>query len=430
MLKNKKIYGMPIVGFLLMILVTALILELPICHKTNLSLIDAIFESASMVTATGSTVVDISQEFTFVGQLVMLIAMEIGAIGFMIFFSLLFMISKKKLKLSDTIFLENEMNISHFPSVKDKAKKITRYTLVIELFGAWLLAFRLVPMYGFGQGLWQSIFHSVSAFCNVGCDVFGMNSLLAFQDDVYVNVIFMVLMFLGSLGFFVLEDLTAWFCTGKKSKIHTESKLILKVSILLIVVGMILLKIFNPELTLMASLFSVITARNTGFFTVDMTGLHEMNQFILTILMFIGGGPGSNAGGIRVMVFSILILTTIANIRGRDDVVVFYKNIPDKVIKKAVTILHIDLLIVLIGVMGLSITEKQSVLDLLFYVVSTFSNTGLSTIDLESLSFAGKCISVFIMYIGRIAPITFVSLFIPTDNKKSGMKYPNMDVML
>lgn len=180
----------------------------------------------------------------------------------------------------------------------------------------------------------------------------------------------------------------------------------------------------------MTSLFSVITARNTGFFTIDMTMLHEINQFILTILMFIGGGPGSNAGGIRVMVFSILILTTIANIRGRDDVVVFYKSIPDKTIKKAVTVLHIDLFIVLIGVMGLSITENQSVLDLLFYVVSTFSNTGLSTIDMESLTFAGKCISIFIMYIGRIAPITFVSLFIPTDNKKSGIKYPNMDVML
>ena len=208
MLRNKKIYGMPIIGFLLMILVTALLLKLPICSKINMSFIDAVFESASMVTATGSTVVDISQEFTFVGQLIMLIAMEIGAIGFMIFFSLLFMVSKKKIKLSDTIFLGNEINTNNYTSIKDKAKKITRYTLIIEFFGAWLLSFRLVPMYGWKQGIWYSIFHSISAFCNVGCDIFGSNSLLLFKNDVYMNTILMILMFLGSLGFFVLEDLT------------------------------------------------------------------------------------------------------------------------------------------------------------------------------------------------------------------------------
>lgn len=196
------------------------------------------------------------------------------------------------------------------------------------------------------------------------------------------------------------------------------------------IVGTFLLKVFDPQLTIMQSLFSVITSRNTGFFTVDMSTLHEMNQFLLTILMFIGGGPGSNAGGIRVMVFAVLILTTIANIKGRDDVVVFYRNIQDKMIKKAITILSIDLLIVFVGMLGISITENQSVLDTAFYVVSTFSNTGLSTINMESLTTAGKVISIIVMYIGRIAPITFVSLFIPTNNKKTGLKYPNMDVIL
>lgn len=199
---------------------------------------------------------------------------------------------------------------------------------------------------------------------------------------------------------------------------------------MLVIVGTFLLKIFDPQLTVMQSIFSVITARNTGFFTVDMSALHEMNQFLLTIIMFIGGGPGSNAGGIRVMVFTVLILTTIANIKGRDDVVVFYRNIPDKMIKKAITILSIDLLIVFVGMLALGITESQSVLDTAFYVVSTFSNTGLSTINMESLTVVGKVISVFIMYIGRIAPITFVSLFIPLDHKKSGIRYPNMDVIL
>ncbi len=227
-----------------------------------------------------------------------------------------------------------------------------------------------------------------------------------------------------------MEDLVAWFCTGKRSKIQIESKLILKISFLLVIFGVILLKVFDPQLTLLEALFSVITARNTGFFTVDMKALCEMNQFLLSLIMFIGGGPGSNAGGIRVMVFLILILTSIADLKGQDEVVVFYRSINDKVIKKAITILSMDLVIVFVGMLGISLTENQSVLDTTFYVISTFSNTGLSTIGLETLTTAGKWISIFIMYIGRIAPITFISLFVPMDHKKSGIKYPNMDVML
>ena len=202
MLKNKKIYRMPIIGFLGMILITACILKLPICHKDNLSIIDALFESTSMVTATGSTVVDISQKFTWFGQFVLLLAMEIGAIGFMVFFSLLFMVSKKKIKLSDTLFLGNEINTNHYPSIQGKAKKIIRYTCIIEFFGAWLLAFRFVPMYGVRQGLWYSIFHSISAFCNVGCDLLGADGFLRFGNDIYINFVLILLMFLGSLRLF------------------------------------------------------------------------------------------------------------------------------------------------------------------------------------------------------------------------------------
>ncbi len=202
MLRNKKIYVMPIVGFLFMILITAIILKLPVCHKDKLDWMDSFFESASMVTATGSSVVDISQKFTWFGQFVLLLAMEIGAIGFMVFFSLLFMVKKKKVKLSDTLFLGNETNTNHYPSVKEKAKKVIRYTLVIEGFGAWLLAFRFVPMYGVKQGLWYSIFHSISAFCNVGCDLLGADGFSFFKNDIYLNLVLVLLMFLGSLRVF------------------------------------------------------------------------------------------------------------------------------------------------------------------------------------------------------------------------------------
>ncbi len=356
--------------------------------------------------------------------------MQVGAIGFMLFFSVMFMISKKKLRLSDTIFLGNEINTNNYMSIKNRAKKITRYTLLIEFLGAWLLAFRFVPMFGFKNGLWYSVFHSISAFCNVGSDLLGSNSLAIFRQDIYVNIIFVILMFCGSLGFFILEDLVGWFYTGKKSKIHVESKLILKVSFVFVIFGIVFLKIFDPQLTILEALFSIVTARNTGLYTIDVQNLQEINQFLLTLVMFVGGSPGSNAGGIRIMVFVVLLLTTIANIKGRDEIVVSYRSIHDKIVKRAITILTIDLFLIFSGMIGLTITENQSVLDTLFYAVSAFSNTGLSTFDITTLSLAGKCVTIIIMYMGRIAPITFVSLFVPTKRKTTGIKYPNMDVIL
>ena len=430
MSKQKKVYKMPILGFLLIIAITTALLRLSICNKMPIQTIDTLFEAASAVTATGSSVKDLSQQFTFWGQLILLLAMEIGAVGFMMFFSVLFLMSKRKMKLSNTLFLSNEINTSNYAILKSKAIKIIQYTLLIEAFGAYFLSFRFVPLLGVKQGVWYSIFHAVSAFCNVGLDLFGNESLSMFADDLYTNCVFMVLMFLGSLGFFVLEDLIGWFCTGRKSKIQVASKLILSVSWMIIVIGTILLKIFNPEISFLQAIFSVVTARNTGLYTVDMKTLSEMNKFLISAIMFIGGAPGSNAGGIRVVVFAILILTTIANVRNREEVVVFYRSIEDKIIKKAITIFCLDFGIVLCGVFGMMLTDKQSFLDTLFYMISTFSNTGLTTFDLTELSFWGKCISIFVMYIGKIAPVTFILLFLPTNDKKSGIKYPNMDTML
>lgn len=430
MLKNKKAYVLPVGMFFALILVVAVLLKLPISNNGDISFVDAFFEAASNVTATGSNVVDLSQQFTFFGQLVILLAMQIGAIGFMLFFSIMFSISKKKLKLSDTIFLGNEINTSNYVSIKDKARKITKYTLVIETFGAWLLAIRFIPLYGIKQGIWYGIFHAVSAFCNVGSDIIGAASLEMFRGDIYINFVFIGLMFSGSLGFFVLEDLVAWFLSGKKNKVHLESKLILKVSVVLIGIMTILLKIFDPSLSILDSLFSVVTARNTGLYTVNPGSLCEMNQFLLTLTMFVGGSPGSNAGGIRIMVFVVLLLTAIANVKGRDEVVVAYRSIPDKTIKKAITILTVDLLIIFAGVIGLSLSENLSLLDTLFYVVSSFSNTGLSTINVIELSFAGKLIAAGIMYFGRIAPITFVSVFVSTKDGNNGIRYPNLEIML
>ena len=430
MLKNKKIYIFTVMFFLIVILIGTILLKLPICNKTEINYIDALFESTSGVSTTGTTVLNISQDFTFLGQLVMIILVQIGAIGFMTFFYFLFMLSKKKIKLSDTMIIENETNLTNYQMVKITIKKIIQYTLVIEFFGAWLLSFWFIPTYGLTKGIWYSIFHSVSAYCNAGFDLLGINSFVKIDTDLYLNSVLILLMILGSLGFFVLEELTQWFCTGKKRKVSIQSKIVLLVSFSIIVVGTILIKIFDPSVKIFDAIFSVVSARNTGFYTINMNEFSSINKLILIIIMFIGGAPISNAGGIRVNVFAILILTAIANLKNRDEVVISYRTISDKIVKRCVTIFTVDSLIVLICSMLFTLTDGKDILDVLFYIVSSFSTTGLSTIDVSQISFAGKCISIFIMYVGRIAPITFVSLLIPTNNKKTGIRYPNMDVIL
>ena len=430
MFKQKKIYIVPIIGFLLTIFIISIIFELPFCRTKEIKFIDLLYEATSLVTATGSNVVNISKNFTFVGQLVMLFAMQVGAIGFMIFFSILFTVSKKKLKLSDAIFLSNEINTNNYTTIRFQAKRITRYTIIIEILGTWLLAFRFIPMFGLKTGIWYSIFHSVSAFCNVGADIVENTGFSVFRNDLYINIVFIILMFLGSLGFFVLEDIVHCFAYGKKNKISVQSKLVLKASFFIIIIATLLVKIFEPEISLMDSLFTVTSARNTGFLTYMADSLHDISKLIITIIMFIGGGPGSNAGGIRIMVFVILILTTWANIRERDDVVVYYRSINERTIRKAISVFNIDLFIVFGGLLGLVLSENKSVIDTLFYTVSEFSNTGLTTLNLSELSTIGKLISIIVMYAGRIAPFSFTSLFIQTDRKNNVIKYPNIDVIL
>lgn len=430
MLKQKKIYIVPIFGFLLTILITAIIFELPFCKTRPIAYIDSLYEATSLVTATGSNVVNISEDFTFIGQLMMLFAMQIGAIGFMLFFSILFSFSKRKIKLSDAIFLSNEINTNNYTTVRFQAKRITKYTIVIEILGAWLLSFKFIPMFGIKTGIWYSIFHSVSAFCNVGAEIIKNTGFCIFRNDLYINIIFIILMFLGSLGFFVLEDLVHWFCCGKKNKITIQSKLVLNVSFLIVIIGTLLIKIFDPQISILDSAFTITSARNTGFLTYMTSTLNEITKLIITIIMFIGGGPGSNAGGIRVMVLVVLFFTTWANIQEREDVVVYYRSINEKTIKKAVSVLNIDLLIVFLGLLSLVLTEKQGVIDTLFYSVSEFSNTGLTTLNMSELSSMGKFISMVLMFAGRIAPFSFTSLFVPMDRKNSGIKYPNIDVIL
>lgn len=428
MLKNKKIYMIPVFGFMVLILILTILLMLPISTNGSFDNLNLIFLATSAVTGTGLTTSVVSQNLTLFGQIILLLGIQIGALGFMIFFSLILFARNKKIRLIDTLILSNEINFSNNIKVKEKVINIIKYTFIIEIFGAMLLAINFVPEYGVSKGIWYGIFHSISAFCNSGIDLIGDASLEKYATNIPVNLITMVVMFCGSIGYFVLQDIHDSIKSGKKG-LQVYTKITLATSLLLIVSATIFLKILMPSLTVLQAMFYSITSRSTGFFTVNPTTLNSSSKLLVIFLMFIGGGAGSTAGGIRLLNFAILWLLPLATIRD-EEIVIGYRKIDINTIKKSITIVITYTFLVIVAFMMLLSIESINSMDLLFEVVSAFTNTGLTTFDLNLLTGMSKILLIIYMYIGRLGPITFLALFTSKGKQINSVSYPNADLML
>ena len=428
MFKNKKIYIIPVLGFITLILSVSILLKLPMSSVSGIKTLDAVFTATSAVTGTGLTTISVANEFSLIGKIIILIAIQVGGIGFMIFFSFLFTLRNKKIRLSNTIILSNEINPSSESKVKDKTIKLLKYVFGIEFLGALLLAIFFVPHYGIVKGIWFGIFHSVSAFCNAGIDIMGDSSLIAFTHDLPVNIVFMFLMFLGSIGFFATEDFSEYI-KGNRKNLQLLTKIILVTSITLIIGGTIFFKLLTPGISLLQSLFLSVTSRSTGFSTFNIAILNRPSKLFLILLMFIGGAAGSTAAGIRVTNFAILILLPLATLKS-EELVVGFRKIDSNTIKKSITIVVTYIVLIAFSFMLLLVLERTDAIDLLFELVSAFTTTGLTTFDTNSLSVISKIIIIFYMYMGRLGPITLLTLFTIKSKRKSSIDYPSADLML
>lgn len=429
MFKNKRIYIVPALGFLLIILFSAVLLSFPISQKNQVEFFDSLFAATSAFSGTGFSTFSILDNLTLFGQIILLLTVQIGTLGFMIFFAFILSVRHKKIKLSNTLILSNEINFNNHTKVSERSFRIIKYTFVIELFGAMLLAIRFIPDYGVIKGMWYGIFHSISAFCNAGFDLIGNSSFVPYTHDIYLNTVLIGLMLLGGLGYFVLEDIVR--CIKDRTKhLQVHSKIILATSIWLILTSTVLFKLFSPNVTIMQSLFNTITARNTGFSTIDFSHLDNASKLLLTILMFIGGAAGSSAGGIKLTTLAIIILFPLSVVKG-EDIIVFFRKIDSQMIRRAYTIVSFYVFLVIIG--GFILLESNGnigAIDLLFELVSAFSNTGVGTFDINLLNKFGKAILILYMYIGRLGPITLFTLFSFNNKKASDISYVNADLML
>ncbi|MFZ5946000.1 MAG: TrkH family potassium uptake protein [Bacillota bacterium] len=431
-----------VLGFLSIILLGALLLMLPAAtvNIKGLSFINALFTATSAVCVTGLVVVDTGTTFSTFGQLVILFLIQIGGLGFMTFATLFAMILGRKITLKERLLLQEALNQVTLQGIVRLTKYIIWISFSIEALGALILAFRWSFDMGWSKALYFGLFHSISAFNNAGFDLFGnFSSITSYQDDVTTNVTMMLLILLGGFGFIVLSDFYTNF-PGKKS-LHT--KIVIKTSFLLVLLGAILIFLleFNnpqtlgalgPQSKVLSSLFQSVTPRTAGFNTLDIPGLRDTTKLLIIVLMFIGASPGSTGGGIKTTTFLTIVLSVINTFKGNVHTTCRERTLPKDIINKAIAITMLAILLILIVTSILTITEEADFLTLLFEAVSAFGTVGLSMGITPYLTSLGKAAIITTMFFGRLGPLTIA--FALSQNRKekyaAHIKYPDERIII
>ncbi|WP_120465254.1 TrkH family potassium uptake protein [Paenibacillus aceti] len=418
-----------VLGFAAIILTGALLLMLPISSTTGESLpfVDALFTATSATCVTGLIVVDTGTYYSTFGQVVIMLLIQIGGLGFMTVATLFSLVFKRKISLKDRLLLQEAMNQNTMEGIVRLIRKVLLYSLVIESSAALIFTIRWSLDMPFGRALYFGIFHGVSMFNNAGFDLFGhYQSLTKYVGDPIVNLVTMFLIVSGGLGFIVLSDLVDF---RKHRKLSLHSKVVLTMTGSLILIGALVIFVF--ELTnrgtlsglswgekIWSSFFQSVTARTAGANTLDIGALRQASQFFIVILMFIGASPSSTGGGIKTTTFMILIGAVISMIRGRSDLVLFRYRLAQDRIFKAVTLTMLALFLVITVSMVLSTTEDASFLSILFETTSAFGTVGLSMGLTAKLTIFGKIILSFTMFAGRLGPLTMAFALGPKKGKE------------
>ena len=433
-------------GFLAVLLIGTGMLMLPISTATGekTSFIDALFTSTSAVCVTGLTTVDTAGHWSYFGKTVIIFLIQIGGLGFMSFATLFALILGKRVSLKERLILQEAVNATYISGIVKLVKYILSFTFAIEGIGALILSTQFIPKYGFFKGIYFSIFHAISAFCNAGFDLIG-DSLRPYQGNIVIILTISALIIIGGIGFAVLLDI---FNASQSTRLYTHTKFVLVLTVILLVTGTVFIFIMeynNPETIgnmkfggkLLNSFFASVSSRTAGFYSVSLSSLTTGSIFLYFILMFIGGSPGSTAGGVKTTTIGLICLTVISGLRGKEDTELFKRRVSKDVIYKAFSILFLSLIIVVTITMLLSNTEADTLVNgelvplesIIFEAISAFGTVGVTLGITPYLSFVGKLLIILTMYIGRVGPITLVMAITRQKKKNAGnIKYPEAKI--
>lgn len=426
-MKQKRYFKMSHVqiialGFFLIIMTGAMLLMLPISTQDGqgADFLEALFTATSASCVTGLIVRDTATYWSYFGQGVILTMIQIGGLGFMTIATMFFLILRKRVHLRGRELLTESINVSQVGGIMRLAKKIIFGTIFIEGAGALLLMIRFVPKYG-AVGIWMSVFHSVSAFCNAGFDLMGQftgaySSLTAFVDDWLVSGVVMALIVIGGVGFIVWDDILTYHFSFKKYHLH--SKIVLGMTFLMIFGGALLFLVVERNATgagmsfdnqILAALFDSVTARTAGFNTVDTAGLSDAGKLITIVLMFVGGSPGSTAGGVKTTTIAVLLLFSFSYMRSDKSISVFGRTLEEDALRKASAVFFTNLSLALTVTVLISSIQVIPVMDIVFETFSAIGTVGMSTGITRELNDVSRVLIIFLMYCGRVGSLSFAN---------------------
>jgi len=425
-------------GFSGVILAGTILLTMPFAVQpgAGVNFLVSLFTATSAVCVTGLVVVDTGTHWSLAGQVIILVLIQVGGLGIMTMATLFAILLGRKIGLRERLLIRESLNQVSIEGIVRLVKYLLLFTFGTEVVFALILGVRWSADYGWQKGLWFGIFHAVSAFNNAGFDIFGgFQSLTGYREDFTVNLSVTALIIVGGIGFSVVVDL--WQHRSLK-RIALHSKLVLLVSAVLVLFGTLLILSLEWSNTLkplslhgkvLAAYFQSVTPRTAGYSTLDVGGLREATQFLIIVLMFIGASPGSTGGGVKTATVGVLVLAVLSQIAGKEDVELFDRRIPRYQIYKALTILLMAVALVVSISLVLSVTEKASLLQVLFETVSAFGTVGLSTGITQTLTPVGQMLIIITMFVGRLGPLT-VAFALAQRKRRTVLRFPEENIIV
>lgn len=449
--KRKKIRRMTptqtiVLSFLSIILIGSLLLCLPLATESGKGapFLTAAFTSVSATCVTGLVVEDTATYWSAFGEAVILLMIQLGGLGFMSLAIILSLFLKRAITPKERMVVASSLNLSSASGIVRFVRRLVLGTVIFEIFGAVLLSIRFIPLFGVGRGVWLSLFHSVSAFCNAGFDLFGeysghFSSLTAFSGDWLVNMVIMILIVIGGIGFVVWDEIYDFFTHRKRLSAYT--KFVVLFTVWLILGGAILILFFewnngetlgplSPPEKVLAALFQSVTVRTAGYNTVDLNALQTTTHIVMIFLMFIGGASGSMAGGVKVGTVGIVLLTVLNTLRGRKKLVIFKRSVSEANILRAFSVTVIQFVLTMLGVF-LLIYAGSPGMAAMFEVFSASATVGLSLSLTPELGTFSHIILMIIMFFGRVGILTVTyAIMLRLSDRTEVCDYPEAKMMI
>ncbi|MDL2327822.1 TrkH family potassium uptake protein [Ruminococcaceae bacterium OttesenSCG-928-A11] len=422
-------------SFAAMILVGAVLLNLPIASNDGQSIgfLNALFTATSANCVTGLVVVNTLAHWTLFGKIVILVLIQLGALGFISILTASMILLKRRITVRSRTVIQAAFNQDNVGGMVRLVKNVLKITLTVEVVGAVLLAIAFYASGGMGLGeaFFKGVFHSISAYCNAGFDIIGGESLTPYGNNVAINLIIMALIIIGGLGFTVWGEVIECARNRKKRSLrnrlaflslHTKIALIVTAALIVLGAGLFLaLEWGNPDTLgplpagqkLLSALFQSVTLRTAGFNTISQAGLTDFSKIVSSVLMFIGGSPAGTAGGIKTVTVGVILISMLSALRGKSRMEAFGRTLPLELLQKALTVTCTLLAVIFGAALVLHFSEQantfpHSIIDLIFESASAAGTVGVTTGITPHLSAVGKGVITLCMFLGRLSPVTVV----------------------